>query len=135
LKNILLWTSFKGEERTWVNRAGLVGLFEVEWKTPHHNILVEFLNNSKLDFEHNRIKIMVGEKQRIIDKHLLAKIFKIYHTRKRRANRAEISDARVTFTNIVDKVLDIYNTNERWVVKNMRSKYVNKIATILPIIY
>jgi len=61
LKNILLWTSFKREERTWVNRVGLVGLFEVEWKTPHHNVLVEFLNNYKLDFEHNKIKIMMGE--------------------------------------------------------------------------
>jgi hypothetical protein len=65
----------------------------------------------------------------------LAKILKIYHARKRKANRAEISDARIAFTNIVDKVLDIYNTNEGWVVKKMRSKYVNKIATILPIIY
>jgi hypothetical protein len=45
LKNILLWTSFGKEEKTWANKAGLVGLFEVEWKTPHHNILVEFLNN------------------------------------------------------------------------------------------
>jgi hypothetical protein len=61
LKNILLWTSFKREERTWANRVGLVGLFEVEWKTPHHNVLVEFLNNYKLDFEHNKIKIMMGE--------------------------------------------------------------------------
>ncbi len=43
LKNILLWTSFGEEERTQVNKVGLVGLFEVEWKTPHHNILVEFL--------------------------------------------------------------------------------------------
>jgi hypothetical protein len=49
----LVWTSSKEEERTWANRVGLVGLFEVEWKTPYHNILVEFLNNWKLDFEHN----------------------------------------------------------------------------------
>jgi hypothetical protein len=35
-----------------------------------------------------------------------------------------MSDARITLTNMVDKVLDIYNTNEGWVVKNMRSKYV-----------
>ncbi len=131
----MLSRSFKGEERTWANRVNLVGLFEVEWKTPHQNILVEFLNKWKLDFEHNKIKIMMGEEQRIIDKHLLAKIFKICHTIKRKANRAEMSDARVALTNIVDKVLDIYNTNEGWVVNNMRSKYVNKIATILPIIY
>ncbi len=53
LKNIMLWTSFGEEERNWANRASLVGLFEIEWKTPCHNILVEFLNNQKLDFEHN----------------------------------------------------------------------------------
>jgi hypothetical protein len=36
---------------------------------------------------------------------------------------------------IPNRILDIYNTNERWVVKKMRSKYVNKIVAILPIIY
>jgi len=61
LKIILLWTSFGEEERAWANKARIISLFEVEWKTPHHNILVEFLNNWKLDFEHNRIKVMLGE--------------------------------------------------------------------------
>jgi hypothetical protein len=55
LKNILLWTSFRGEERAWANKAQLVGLFEIEWKTFRHNILVEVFNNWKLDLEHNKI--------------------------------------------------------------------------------
>jgi hypothetical protein len=41
LKNIMLWTSFGEEE----NRTVLVGSFEIKWKIPYHNILVEFLNN------------------------------------------------------------------------------------------
>jgi hypothetical protein len=32
--NILFWTSFEKEEKAWANKARLVGLFEVEWKTP-----------------------------------------------------------------------------------------------------
>jgi hypothetical protein len=44
-------------------------------------------------------------------------------------------DAKVALANIVDRVLDTYNTNERWVVKKMRSKYANRIVAILPIIY
>ncbi len=72
LKNILLWTSFGKEERAWVNKARLVGLFEIEWKTPCHNILVEFLNNWKLDPKHKKIKVMLGDEQRIMDKHVLA---------------------------------------------------------------
>jgi hypothetical protein len=68
----------------------LVGLFEIEWKTPHHNILVEFLNNWKLDFKHNRIKVMMAEEQRIIDKHLLVKVFKIYHTCETKTNQAKM---------------------------------------------
>jgi hypothetical protein len=43
MKNKVFWTNYGEEKRAWANR--LVGLFEVEWKTPHHNILVEFLNN------------------------------------------------------------------------------------------
>jgi hypothetical protein len=45
LKNVLLWTSSGKEEKTWANKVELVGMFEIEWKTPHHNILVEFLKN------------------------------------------------------------------------------------------
>ncbi len=65
-KNNLLWKSSRKEERALANRTRSVGLFEVEWKAPRHNILVESLNNWKLDFEHNRIKVMLGEKQKII---------------------------------------------------------------------
>ncbi len=78
LKSIFLWTSF-GEEGAQENKVGLVGLFEIEWKTPHHNILVEFMNNCKLDLEHNKIKVMLGDDQRVIDKHVLAKVCKICH--------------------------------------------------------
>jgi hypothetical protein len=44
-------------------------------------------------------------------------------------------DVKIALAEIADRVPDTYNTNERWVVKKMRSKYVNKIVTILPIIY
>jgi len=69
-----------------MNRAGLVGLFDIKWKTPRHNILVEFLNNWKLDLEHNRIKVMLGDEQNIIVKLVLAEVFRIYHTRETKAN-------------------------------------------------
>jgi hypothetical protein len=55
-------------------------MFEKEWKTPHHNILVEFMNTWKLDCEHNRIKVVLGEEHKIIDKHVLVEVFRIYHT-------------------------------------------------------
>jgi len=32
LKNILFWTSFGEEKKAWANKAGLIGMFEVEWK-------------------------------------------------------------------------------------------------------
>jgi hypothetical protein len=46
-----------------------------------------------------------------------------------------MSDVRVALTEITNKILEIYNTNERWVVKKMRSRYANRFAAILPIIY
>ncbi len=131
----MLWTSSGKEERAWANKVGLVGLFEIEWKTLHHNILVEFLNKWKLDPKHNRIKVMLGEEQRIIDKHVLAEVFKICHTGEIEADQAKMSNARVALTEITHRIFDTYNTNAGWVVKKMRSKYANKITTILPIIY
>jgi hypothetical protein len=44
-------------------------------------------------------------------------------------------NAKVALIYIVDRVPDTYNTNEGWVVKKMKSKYVNRIAAILSIIY
>ncbi len=78
---------------------------------------------------------MMIEEQKIIDRHLLTKVLKIYCTSETKANRAEMSDARVAMVDIADRVLDTYNTNEGWVVKKMKPEYVNRIVTILPIIY
>jgi len=46
-----------------------------------------------------------------------------------------MSDVRIALAEITDRILDIYNTNERWVVKKMRSRYANRFAAIMPIIY
>jgi hypothetical protein len=66
---------------------------------------------------------------------MLVDVFKIYHTEETKADQVEMLDAKVALANIADKVLDTYNTNEEWVVKNMRSKYVNIIIANFPIIY
>ncbi len=46
-----------------------------------------------------------------------------------------MSNARVALVDITNTNPNTYNINERWVVKNMRSKYANRIVAILPIIY
>jgi hypothetical protein len=51
----------------------------------------------------------------------LVEILKICHTRKREIDQVEMLDAKVTLANIVDRILDTYNNNEKWVVKKMRS--------------
>jgi hypothetical protein len=66
----------------------LVGLFDIEWKIPRNNILVEFLSNWKLYFEHNKIKVMMAKAQRIINRHLLAEVFKIYHISETKVDHA-----------------------------------------------
>jgi hypothetical protein len=39
-----------------------------------------------LDFEHNKIEVMMGEEQKIINKHLLVEDLKICHTRETKAD-------------------------------------------------
>ncbi len=39
------------------------------------------MNNWKLDLEYNTIKVMLGDEQRIINKHVLKKVLKICHVR------------------------------------------------------
>ncbi len=73
-------------KRAYTNKTRLIGIFEIEWKTPCHNILIESMNNWKLDLQHNIIKVMTGDEQRIMDKHVLAKVFRICHIGKTKAN-------------------------------------------------
>jgi hypothetical protein len=72
-----------------------------------------------LDSEHNKIKVRLGEEQRIINKHLLVEVSKIYQTRKTKTDQVEMLDAIVALANIANRVPDTYNTNEGWVVKKM----------------
>jgi hypothetical protein len=44
-------------------------------------------------------------------------------------------DAKVALVEIINRLPNTYNTNEGWVVKKMRSKFVNRIVAIMPIIY
>jgi hypothetical protein len=46
-----------------------------------------------------------------------------------------MSDARIALVEIINRVIDTYNTNEGWVVKKMRLEYANRIVVIQPIIY
>lgn len=57
-------TSFREEEKKWANKVGQVYL-RLNGRLPHRNILVEFLNNWKLDFEHKKIKIMMVEEYKL----------------------------------------------------------------------
>jgi hypothetical protein len=49
---------------------------------------------------------------------MLVEVLKNFHTREINANHAQMSDAKITLLDIVDRVPNIYNTNERWVIKN-----------------
>jgi hypothetical protein len=64
---------------------------------------------------------MLGEEQRIIDKHVLVEVFRICHIGEIKANEIEMFDVRVALAKITHKFFDTYNTNEGWVVKKMRS--------------
>jgi hypothetical protein len=47
---------------------------------------------------------MLEEEHRIINKHLLAKVFKIYHTRETEADQVEMLNAKMALANITDKL-------------------------------
>jgi hypothetical protein len=78
---------------------------------------------------------MLGDEQRIIDKHVLVEVFRICHTRETKVDQVEMFNAKVALANIKYRVPNIYNTNERWVVKKMKLEYANSIVAILLITY
>ncbi len=59
---------------------------------------------------------MVVEKQKIINRHLLAKVLKNCHISETEVDKAKLSNARIIVVNIPNRVPNTYNTNEKWVV-------------------
>ncbi len=45
LERIITWVKMGEVEKRWATNIGLVGLLEIDWRTPHHDVLVEFLNS------------------------------------------------------------------------------------------
>ncbi len=70
-----------------------------------------------------------------MDKHLLVKDLKICNRGQIKLDKVDMFDAIITLVDIIDRFPDIYNTNERWVVKRMMLEHANRIVAILPIIY
>jgi hypothetical protein len=78
---------------------------------------------------------MLGDKQKILGKHVLVEVLKNFHTRETEIDQAKISNAIARLAYTSNRVPNIYNTNEGWVVKKMRLEYANRIVVILLIIY
>ncbi len=64
-------------EKKWASRVGLVGLLELQWNTPCHDQLEEFLNIYHIKRE--TIYARLGEKGVAIDKHLITNVFKFFN--------------------------------------------------------
>jgi hypothetical protein len=48
LERITTWVSMGKDEKQWVSKAKMVRLLELQWRAPHHDWLVEFLNTYKI---------------------------------------------------------------------------------------
>ncbi len=47
MEKIITWVNMVVVNIKWVSQARPIGLFEVWWQTPHHALLIEFLNTWK----------------------------------------------------------------------------------------
>jgi len=67
-----------GEEKTWALKIEFVGLFEIDWKIPCHDLSVEFLNTYHI--KEDIIFAYIQEKAMVIGKHLITYALKISNT-------------------------------------------------------
>ncbi len=65
----------------------------------------------------------------------MVEVLKICHIGEIKVDYTKMSNCRIALVDITNKVPNSYNINEGWIVKKMKPKYVNRIVTILPIIY
>jgi hypothetical protein len=63
------------DEKKWASKIRLVGLFKLQWKTPHHDWPVEFLNTYQI--KEKTIYVRLREKTIVVVKHLITNVFKI----------------------------------------------------------
>ncbi len=75
LERITTWVRMGYDEKQWASTVRLVGLLDLQWRAPHHDLFVEFLNIYQI--KGKTIYVKMGEKNVAIDKHLNVDVFKI----------------------------------------------------------
>ncbi len=77
LEQISIWMKMGVENKRWPFKVGLVGVFEIDWRRSHRDLLVEFLNTwqEKEDI----IYIRTWEKIVVINRHVITYSLKIFN--------------------------------------------------------
>ncbi len=110
-------------------QSGLVGLFEVEWVVPRHELLMDFLNTWKYNKHLNQITIRVANKGLVIATHMMVQIFKISPSDTIEGKQGNIIEAQEMSKYIATP--DVYVENEQWIVSKMKHPYNIRYGAIL----
>jgi hypothetical protein len=116
-------------ERIWASKVGLVGLFEVEWVVPRHELLMDFLKTWKYNKHLNQITKRVTNKGLVIDTHMILQIFKISPSDMIEGKQHNTIDAQEMSKYIATP--DVYVENEQWIVSKMKHPYNIRHGAIL----
>jgi len=128
-----MWKKMGESEDVWASKVGLVTLLAIEWKEPHHDTLVEFLNTFVIkgsEIYCGRINIVY-----VINKQLIADALGVYQS-------GYIEDPKGSVTKTLAKELlfkhDIklpYTNVDWWNVKKCRMPINIRYLIVIFVIY
>ncbi len=119
------------DEKKWASIIGLVGLLELQWKTPHYDWLVEFLNTYQIKWK--VIYARMWKKTIVIDQHLIADVIKNFNKGWKKQKQADKQTAKAMLQCIT--LLGWYVNIEQWSVNKMKKPCDNRLLAFIQIIY
>ncbi len=119
------------DEQKWVSIVGLVGLFELQWRVPHHEWLVEFLNTYQIKGE--TIDARMRKKTTTIDKCLIVNVFKISNKGWKSQKQIDKQITKAMLQCIA--LLGGYVNTKQWNVSMMKKPYDIHLPTFIQVIY
>ncbi len=115
------------DEKKWASKVGLVGLFQLQWITPRHDLLVEFFNTYQI--KEDTIYARLIEKNVVIDKISFTYVFKIPNTGWKKQRHIDKQTSKVIQQRIV--LQRTYVNVEQWSVNQMKNPYNVWCPTII----